>query len=209
MHGSNFTRLLRLIKYFSKNLDKIPLYLKTSINNNVTPLDLELPWISYEAIDFLETYLKKAHMVAEYGGGGSTLFFAKRVNKVLCIESDFDWAAKISAKIKEQGISNVDLRIHPYDANDRSKFKESDYLHAIDGEKFDLILVDAYDKLFQLRLDCFYHAENFIRENGCIVVDDSFRYPVLRRKNKAKMWKEFRSIGPCRTGVTTTDVFFY
>jgi hypothetical protein len=42
-----------------------------------------------------------------------------------------------------------------------------------------------------------------------IVVDDSWRYPELRAKNRAKRFSVFQSVGPCRPGVTSTDVFFY
>jgi predicted O-methyltransferase YrrM len=56
---------------------------------------------------------------------------------------------------------------------------------------------------------CFHHAENFIRQGGIIVVDDSWSYPELRRENRAKKCRVFKSIGPSRPGVTSTDVFFY
>ena len=56
---------------------------------------------------------------------------------------------------------------------------------------------------------CFERAENQIKPGGIIVIDDSWRYPGLRKKNRAKEFREFRSVGPCRPGVTSTDVYFY
>jgi len=47
------------------------------------------------------------------------------------------------------------------------------------------------------------------KRGGIIINEDSWRYPVLRMKNKAKNCKEFRAVGPCRPGVTITDIFFY
>jgi hypothetical protein len=40
-------------------------------------------------------------------------------------------------------------------------------------------------------------------------VDDSWRYPSLRASAKTKRYKVFRSVGPCRPGVTSTDLYFY
>lgn len=208
MYGNNITRVIRLINYLSINPKRIPLYFRTSIVSK-SPLEMGLPWISYSAIERLSEFIKPHHKVAEYGGGGSTIFFAKRAHSVLCIESDPVWAEKISEQSSKENISNVNLLVHPFDANNRQKFMTSDFLKAINKNRFDVILIDSYDVNHNLRLDCFHFAENYINENGCIAIDDSFRYTQLRTKNNAKSWKEFRSIGPCRKGITTTDIYFY
>ncbi len=208
MEGNNLIRVFRLLNYFLMNLNRIPVYFRWSISNK-TPLEIELPWIAYDAIEYLEKFIKPHHEVAEFGGGGSTIFFAKRATSVFTIESDINWAGKISTKLLEKKINNVALKVHPFDANDPVKFKDSDFLKAIGNKMYDIILIDSYDINHNLRFECFYHAENHIKKNGCIVVDDSFRYAELRNKNCAKSWREFRSIGPCRKGVTTTDIYFY
>lgn len=41
-----------------------------------------LPWINYPAIEFLQKNLETNHKIFEFGGGASTLFFAKRVKKL-------------------------------------------------------------------------------------------------------------------------------
>ena len=48
-----------------------------------------------------------------------------------------------------------------------------------------------------------------IKPGGIIVVDDSWRYPKLRQENRAQKHRIFQSVGPCRPGVTSTDIFFY
>ena len=52
-------------------------------------------------------------------------------------------------------------------------------------------------------------ATGLAEVSGIVVVDDSWRYPGLRRNHRAKELKIFQSVGPCRPGVTSTDVFFY
>ena len=61
----------------------------------------------------------------------------------------------------------------------------------------------------QVRPICFRKAEEHVKPNGIIVVDDSWRYPSLRENNRARDVKVFQSVGPCLLGVTSTDVFFY
>lgn len=56
---------------------------------------------------------------------------------------------------------------------------------------------------------CFQRAEQFIRKNGFIVVDDFWRYEKLLQQNHARSVKVFESVGPCRFGVTSTAVFNY
>ncbi|MDP2056339.1 MAG: hypothetical protein Q8K35_01095, partial [Thiobacillus sp.] len=53
-----------------------------------SPLYDEVPWITFRAIDWLDTYLKSDMSVFEYGAGGSTLYLAKRVRNVVSVEHD-------------------------------------------------------------------------------------------------------------------------
>lgn len=209
MYGSKLERLIHLTKYLVLHPSNIHRYIGTCISNNKTPLDLELPWISYSAIDFLEKFIRPNYFVAEFGGGGSTIYFAKRTERVICVESEEAWASKIFRHLKNLNLYNVAINVHPYDPNDLRKFEKSDFLNCISGYYYDLILVDCFDHSAILRPECFHFAEKYIKEGGCIIVDDSWRYPEIRRSNNAKYWKEFRSIGPCRVGITTTDLFFY
>ena len=76
-------------------------------------------------------------------------------------------------------------------------------------ERFDIIVVDGSEEWTQVRPICFQKAEARMKWGGIIVVDDSWRYPGLRERNRAKSLRIFQSVGPCRPGVTSTDVFFY
>ena len=54
-----------------------------------------LPWVTYSFIDFIKDRLNKQQRVFEYGSGSSTLFYAKRVAKVVSVEHDENWFNKI------------------------------------------------------------------------------------------------------------------
>jgi hypothetical protein len=158
-----------------------PQYMPRTIAHNVlgrkTPADLELPWFSYAAIDFLEDFLEPHMNVCEYGSGGSTLFFSRRVSSVFSIEDNSEWFKLVSARLEQKSIDNVTLKLCPFDFKNPVGFEKSDYLHAIPEDRFDVIVVDGY--------------------------------PELNENNGAEHFRVFRSVGPGRPGVTSTDVYFY
>ena len=190
-----------------------PQYISRCVTHNIlngkTPLDLEIPWFSYSAIDFLEGFLKENMTVCEYGSGGSTLFFAQRTASVFSIEDNAQWYDWVSRRLNEKKVSNVTLKLCPFDFKNPAGFEHSEYLNAMPDEQFDVIVVDGSEEWTQVRPVCFEKAEKRVKLGGIIVVDDSWRYPELRRKNRAQSYRVFQSVGPCRPGVTSTDIFFY
>jgi SAM-dependent methyltransferase len=209
MHGTIPQKVGRLIT----NLVFHPQYISRCITHNVfnrkTPLDLEIPWFSYAAIDFLDDFLRSDMNVCEYGSGGSTLFFAGRVRSVVSIEDNANWHQLVSERLRLRSIQNVRLTLCPFDFKNPAGFENSAYLHAIPDDRFDVIVVDGSEEWTQVRPVCFEKAESRVKPGGIIVVDDSWRYPGLRDRNRARRCQIFQSVGPCRPGVTSTDIFFY
>jgi SAM-dependent methyltransferase len=209
MHGTVPQKVGRLAADLMLHPKYIPRCLAHNILNGKSPLDLELPWFSYAAIDFLQDYLKPHMTVCEYGSGGSTLFFARRVKSVFSIEDNPHWFELVSRRLQQKCIRNVTLQLCPFDFKNPVDFEHSAYLNAIPDEFFDVIVVDGSEEWTPVRPICFAKAEGKIKPSGILVVDDSWRYPGLREKNRARTFKIFQSVGPCRPGVTSTDVFFY
>jgi predicted O-methyltransferase YrrM len=209
MLGTVPTKIARVITDLALHPHYIPRCVTHNLINGTTPLDLEMPWFSYAAIDFLEEFARPEMTVCEYGSGGSTLFFAQRTHSVFAIENDPKWFEFVRRRLEEKKITNVTLQLHPFDFKDPEGFDHSAYLHAIPDRRFDIIVVDGSEEWQQVRPICFEKAEARVKRGGIIVVDDSWRYPVLRRQHRARKFRTFRSVGPCRPGVTTTDVFFY
>jgi SAM-dependent methyltransferase len=209
MHGTVSRKIGRVLG----NLILHPQYISRCLAHNVingkTPLDLEIPWFSYAAIDFLEDFVRRDMSVFEYGSGGSTIFFAKRASRVISVEDNPKWFEWVSRRVEQQGLGNVTLRLYEFNFKDPVGFEHSDYLHAIPDDKFDIIVVDGSEEWTQVRPICFEMAESRVKDGGIIIVDDSWRYPALRRSHRAKRFQIFQSVGPCRPGVTSTDIFFY
>ena len=74
MHGTLPAKVGRVIANLISHPGYIPRWTDALVARK-RPLDLEIPWFSYAAIDFLEDYLQPEMSVFEYGTGGSTLFF--------------------------------------------------------------------------------------------------------------------------------------
>jgi SAM-dependent methyltransferase len=209
MNGTVPTKIARVLTSLTLHPQYIARCISHNLINSKTPLDLEIPWFSYAAVDWLDDYLQPHMTVCEYGSGGSTLFFARRARSVLSIESDPKWFELVNRRLQKQELRNATLRLHPFDFKSAEGFEHSAYLHAIPDDRFDVIVVDGMEEWTPVRPMCFYKAEARVRSGGIIIVDDSWRYPELRKNNCAREVRTFKSVGPCRPGVTSTDIFFY
>jgi|SRR5208282_1512733 len=209
MHGTVPQKIGRVIADLALHPAYIPRFVVHNVVNGKSPLDLEIPWFAYAAIDFLEGFLRPTMKVCEYGSGGSTLFFARRTSSVFSIEDNPTWHELVKNRLEQKAYRNAQLKLCPFDFKNPAGFEQSEYLNAMPEEKFDVIVVDGSEEWTQVRPTCFRKAESRVNPGGIIVVDDSWRYPELRSSNRAPNYKSFRSVGPSRPGVTSTDVFFY
>jgi len=209
MHGTIPVKIGRVVGNLITHPQYLGRCLAHNLRNGKTPLDLELPWFSYAAIDFLETFVRPNHAVCEFGSGGSTLFFARRARSVYAIEDNATWHELVAQRLQALGLRNATLKLCPFNFKEPAGFADSDYLNGIPPGQFDIIVVDGSEEWTPVRPACFEKAEERIGPGGIIVVDDSWRYPQIRQKHHARNHQVFQSVGPCRPGVTSTDVFFY
>lgn len=203
MQGNIVTKALRA----SLNLLGNPRFIRPYLGSQVTtPVALGLPWISYTAIEFIETAIRPGMTVFEYGAGGSTIFFASRGARVVSIESNAGWANLVRQKLAELGLGDkVEVREVALDQD-----APGGYAAALD-EAADLILVDSeedYPRL-TIRPQLFAHAQEYVKPRGMVVLDDAWRYGQLSGGARQQAYRRFQSVGPCRPGVTATDVYFY
>jgi len=209
MDLTNPQRVARLAGHLVQHPGNVPRYIAHNLISRKPPVELELPWFSYGAIDFLERFLRKEMQVFEFGSGGSTLFFAQRAKSVTAVEDNAHWCDLVAGKLAARQIANVDLRHVPAAFTTDDAFASSEYLKAVGQSTFNVIIVDGTEWTTNSRPICFRVAENQIVPGGIIVVDDSWRYRDLRQTNRAQRFEIFESVGPARYGVTSTDVYFY
>jgi hypothetical protein len=136
--------------------------------------DEPLAWYTYPCLAWLEPRLTAGDRVFEFGAGGSTLWYAKRVASVVAVEHDAGWLARLAPLVGP----NVELLSRPARLDEAGDpVAASRYVEAIGDwpeEYFDLIAVDGME-----RLACLEAAVPHLRANGLLVLDNSDR-PHLR-----------------------------
>ena len=83
---------------------------------------IKIPWITFEAIRWLDRYLKPNMVAFEYGSGGSTIFFAERVQELVSIEHEENWYSDVTRVLKKAKIKNCEYILQKPEKN---KYKSS------------------------------------------------------------------------------------
>jgi hypothetical protein len=133
-----------------------------------------LAWYTYPCLAWLEPRLSPGDRVFEFGAGGSTLWYGRRVAEVVAVEHDSGWLARLAPLAGP----NVELLQRPARLDEVGDPADpSVYVEAI-GDRptghFDLVAVDGME-----RLACIEAAIPHLRADGLIVLDNSDR-PHLR-----------------------------
>jgi predicted O-methyltransferase YrrM len=135
--------------------------------------------------------------VFEFGGGGSTLWFADRVGEVVTVEHDDDWFRALNEAVSGRDNCQVLYRAADDDF--------TEYVGAIadfaDGY-FDVVLVDGRN-----RIRCLRSAMGKVRPGGLLILDDSDRARYSEAFMIATAWPHvtYRGLTPSKAiaGVTT------
>jgi len=184
----------------------------SSLKKGKSPLQDRLPLIPFEAKEWLESFLTKNMNVFEWGSGGSTLFIAKRIKKLISVEHDLEWYITISKFIKEDDLSNCKYIFKKPESLNNDSFKSGnfpnyfsnverykdltfeDYCKTIESYPdnfFDLVFVDG-----RARPSCIFHALNKIRPGGFLMLDDSERKQYSQGTALLKGWEQKDFLGP-------------
>jgi len=157
-----------------------------------------LPWVTYSFIDFIKTRLNKDLKIFEYGSGSSTLFYAKRVLKVVSVEHDETWYNKI---VKSKP-ANAEMIFSKLERGGEYSKKA-----AALGEKFDIVIVDGRD-----RVNCCINSVKALTPSGVIVLDDSerkdYEKAVIFLKDAGFKELSFTGISPGLFYLKATSVFY-
>lgn len=128
------------------------------------------PWLTGQAVEFLSQWLKPTDVGFEWGSGRSTLWFAKRVQRLTSVEHDRRWHTIVQGQLQKQGIQNVSYHLIELE-NDTGS---GQYIHAIDAvadAQLDFVIVDG-----RLRGECALAALGKLRPGGILLIDNAERY---------------------------------
>jgi predicted O-methyltransferase YrrM len=127
------------------------------------------PWLTPQAINLIETWLRPSDVGFEWGSGRSTLWFSKRVFHLTSIEHNSSWYEKVLQSLVHAKVENVDIQLRALDGG-----AKSDYILAIKqipNEDLDFVLVDGRQRDL-----CILAALPKIRPGGLLILDNAERY---------------------------------
>jgi hypothetical protein len=143
---------------------------------------LDVPWWTLRAIDVVERWIAARNgkvRVFEYGSGASTLWLARRCERVTSIENDTGFARATSALLARD---NIEVRViepdrdvvTPRTPSGRRGYERCDFSAYVDsiasGGRYDLVVIDG-----RARAACLARAPEFLERGGIIVFDNSSR----------------------------------
>jgi predicted O-methyltransferase YrrM len=122
------------------------------------------PWLTADAIELLQRYLKPSMTGFEWGSGRSTVWLSKRLRSLVSVEHDPIWFQRVSKWLRRAHVNNVDYRLLPTRPDNRYVAAICDFPE----ESFDFILVDG-----QCRSECLAAAVPKVKRDGLIVLDNA------------------------------------
>jgi predicted O-methyltransferase YrrM len=163
---------------------------RRSLIQEATPVSDEQPWITFDAIQYLEEKVQSSYKIFEFGGGGSTLFFLKRCQEVVTVEHDAAWFFLLKKLVEDKQLNHwVGRLVEPeqgelvespsasnpdhYSSDEAKDVNYKKYASLIDSypdDYFDIVLVDG-----RSRPACIKHAAPKLRKGGLIVLDNADR----------------------------------
>jgi hypothetical protein len=163
-----------------------------------SPFDLRQPWLPFDLADQLKTMVSRSSAVFEYGGGGSTAWFADHAGSVVTVEHEDEWYAKLASEFA--GNPRVTL-IHRGSDDDYH-----DYVHAIDAypsDSFDVVVVDG-----RARVRCVERAATAVKPGGLLLLDDVDRSRYAPAFDLIDWPRRIvRDFAPCKSSLAHTAVF--
>jgi len=157
-----------------------------------------IPWLTYPAIALLETRIKPEFEVFEYGSGGSTLWWAKRVNRIVSCEHDESWGNQVRPRLP----GNAELVLVSLEqgaAYSQAAVKT--------GKSFDILIIDGRD-----RVRCAQTWSDVLKDTGVIIWDntDRPRYQQGIRELRDAGFKQVPLVGlaPISWALSETSILY-
>lgn len=155
------------------------------------------PWITRESLMLLDQMLHANDRGLEYGAGGTTAWFAERVEFVDSVEGFPQWYQPLRDDLDQRGITNVDLHLV---SADELGYETPEHRAAYVGvnpelapASLEFVFVDG-----EYRDECALRAIGLLRSGGLLILDNAETYlpthsrsPWQLDEPATELWKEF------------------
>jgi hypothetical protein len=155
------------------------------------------PWITADALDHLEQLLQPTDRGLEYGPGGTTPWFGRRVAHVDSVEAFDHWFQPLKQQLETEGIGTVDL--HLVSANELGLYSPEhqeayvNILPELEAGSLDFVFVDG-----EYRDACALRGIELLRSGGLLILDNATTYlpgdtrsPWRAEAPVTPVWEEF------------------
>jgi len=158
-----------------------------------------IPWYNYTVVEFLKTKLNKNLVIFEYGCGFSSLFYAKRIKSLACVDVNTDCISWVLDSCKKLNFKNIEIHL-------TSKEDFANMILNI-SNIFDVIIIDSVE-----RNKCISTCLSRLSNNGVIILDNSERKNyaksfILLKENGFK-YITFTGIKPLSVKLSSTTIFY-
>lgn len=158
------------------------------------------PFITEGSIKFIEKRIKKTDNVLEFGSGGSTVYFAKKANKVISFESggyivrkrklprSLEWYTNIVKKLKELKLNNVELYL--LQAYPNSEILYNHVLNSLPDNYFNWVFIDGANRKL-----CVDKTRSKLVRGGYMVIDNYDHIPPNNTMTSKEVYMKYEYVG--------------
>ncbi|MGB0403285.1 MAG: class I SAM-dependent methyltransferase [Salibacteraceae bacterium] len=171
------------------------LFYGQSIDGDKNPI----PWFSYSSIHFFNLKLDPSkHEVFEFGSGNSTLWFSKRVKKIISVEHDQDYYTHMKPVLGK--VENVEVLFGKLGGDYSSQILKFE-------KQFDVVVIDGRE-----RIECAKNTLGALKDDGVVIWDNSDRlqysegYELFANNGFKRI--DFAGMGPINHSEAQTTVFY-
>lgn len=174
---------------------------RKTLDKHKTSIDYQLPWFTFNAIDFLNKNVKPGMQVFEFGGGGSTLYFLNKNSVVNTVEHNAEWFNLLKKTIAPRSYytkwtgyhikPEIGLIVEALSPSNPTHYLSTDeqfknhnfkkYATKIaeyENNFFDVVLVDG-----RARPSCIVESIKKVKIGGYLIVDNTEREYYLKETN--------------------------
>ena len=137
------------------------------LNKSVASTGEALPWYTYPAVDFLRTRDFSDKTILEFGGGQSTLWWAKRAKNVITLEEDGNWYEMLKRTIP----SNAKLFLISKESREKCVAEVESALKTLEIPHYDVVIIDGLFREQMVDIAC-----RVVRPEGAIICDNAEGY---------------------------------
>jgi hypothetical protein len=167
------------------------------------------PYMSAHEVQMIVDMLDPSHVMVEWGCGGSTLRFSRKVRRYYSIEHDREWFQKVDRHLKRARRTNVQLTHVPpnlplsgvpnYARSSEERYAQfRDYIQQVNRlgvERFDRVLIDG-----RSRPECAIEVLPYLTPDSRVFIHDFFTTKYDRIEYQALLDRHYEVVAKIEAG---------